>query len=124
MTRIIISWESSGISADIEDTPTGRKLLEALPFESNANTWGDEVYFPVPFQAEKEQDARQIVEPGTVCFWVEGSCLALPFGPTPISEGGECRLAAEANILGRMTNDPKLLGSVRSGDKIRVEAAE
>lgn len=122
--QIRISWGASEVLAELEDTPTSRKLMDAIPCESSANTWGDEVYFSVPFDADKEPNARQVVDPGTVCFWVEGSSLALPFGPTPISQGDECRLAAEVNILGKLVGDPQVLGTVRSGETIRVEAVE
>lgn len=119
--RIKISWGKNAVLAKLEDTPTSQKLKKALPIESSANTWGDEVYFSVPVKAAKEPNAQQVVDPGTVCFWVEGSSLALPFGPTPISEGNECRLAAKVNILGRLEGDPKKLQSVQDGDTIRID---
>ena len=66
----------------------------------------------------------QVVEPGKVGFWVEGTSLAIPFGPTPISQGNECRLAARVNILGQLDDEPKLLKSVKAGEHIRVELAQ
>jgi len=62
-----------------------------------------------------------VVEPGTVCFWVEGNALALPFGPTPVSRGDECRLVTSCNVLGAIEGDPRQLGKVRQGAAIRVE---
>ena len=121
--RIRIGWSAGEVSARLEDKPTTRRILEVLPCESRANTWGDEVYFEIPVQTELEEDARQVVDPGTVCFWVEGRSLALPFGPTPISEGNECRLVTRVNILGKIEGDPQLLDSIRDGDMIRVEVA-
>lgn len=121
MTQIRISWGQGAVTATLQDTPTTRKLLSALPCSSSANTWGDEVYFRVPIESEREADAQQVVDPGTVGFWVEGRSLAIPFGPTPISEGEECRLAAKVNILGQLEGDPKLLKSVNPGDSIQVE---
>ncbi len=109
------------ILAELFDTPTARALLTALPCESSANTWGEEVYFSVPVSVELEADARQVVEPGTVCFWVEGSSLALPYGPTPISEGNECRLVSQVNFLGIILGDPQSLGSIDAGDRITLE---
>jgi hypothetical protein len=82
------------------------------------------VYFEVPVEAALAPDARQVVEPGAVCFWVQGSSLALPFGPTPVSRGDECRLVTEVNVLGRIEGDPKELGKVRAGEVIRVERVE
>lgn len=121
MARIRISWPSGFITARLEPTPTAQKLLDALPARSSANTWGDEVYFSVPVKALLEADARQVVDPGTVCFWVEGNSLALPFGPTPVSRGNECRLVTKVNILGKLEDDPRLLSGVGDGDEITVE---
>jgi hypothetical protein len=81
------------------------------------------VYFSVPVEAALEKDAKQVVDPGTVCFWVEGSSLALPFGPTPVSKGNECRLVARVNILGKIEGEPTLLKTVKDGDRVHVELA-
>ncbi|HXH02910.1 MAG TPA: cyclophilin-like fold protein [Candidatus Competibacteraceae bacterium] len=123
MTRIRISWPAGAITAVLDDTPTARKLIDALPLESRANTWGDEVYFSTPLRTALEPDARDVVDPGTVCFWVQGHSLAIPFGPTPVSRGNECRLVADVNILGRLEDDPQALRSVRPGDIIQVQRA-
>ena len=119
--RIRISWSQGEVTAFLNDTPTARRLLDALPCESDAHTWGDEVYVGVPVETELEPDAKQVVDPGTVCFWVEGQSLAIPFGPTPISQGDECRLVTEVNILGKLEDDPSRLGSVSDGEMMRVE---
>lgn len=107
----------------LDDTPSAAALLEAVPFESSAQTWGDEVYFAAPISVDLEPHARQIVEPGTVCFWVEGSALALPYGPTPISTDGKPKLVSRCNVLGHVVGDARALAKVRAGDKVRVEMA-
>jgi hypothetical protein len=122
-SRIVIKWSESALEAELLDTPTSRALLNALPIESRASTWGDEVYFEIPINAELEPDAVEVVDPGTVCFWVQGSSLALPFGPTPVSKGNECRLVTRVNVLGRIVGDAKALKSVKSGTRIRVDLA-
>ena len=86
-----------------------------------ASTWGEEVYFELPVCVEVEPNARQVVEEGTLCFWVEGRSLALPYGPTPISQGDECRLIAPVNVLGRIEGDSRVLSAVQAGVPIRVE---
>lgn len=68
-----------------------------------------------------EPDAQQVVEPGTVCYWVEGSSLALPFGRTPASQGDEPRLVTRCNVLGKIEGDPRELKKVKPGVAIRVE---
>ncbi|MEC3952644.1 cyclophilin-like fold protein [Nocardia sp. CDC153] len=122
-TRIRITWPANQLTATLEDTPTTRALVAALPISSSANTWGEEVYFDTGVSVPRELDARQIVDPGTVAFWTDGDSLALPYGPTPISHGDECRLASACNVLGAFDGDARLLATVRPGDPIRVELA-
>ena len=119
--RIRISWPSGNLTATLDDTPTAQALSKALPLSSTARTWGEEVYFDTGVSVSRETDARQVVEPGTVAFWTEGDALALPYGPTPISRGDECRLASPCNVLGQIDGDPRLLARVRDGDPVRVE---
>ena len=40
-----------------------------------------------------------------------------------LSARDECRLAAVVNVIGRLDGDPTVLGAIRDGDRIRVEAA-
>ncbi|MFC8506353.1 cyclophilin-like fold protein [Streptomyces sp. NPDC057411] len=121
--RIRISWPAGHTTATIEETPTSKALAGALPIVSTARTWGEEVYFDTPVSVAVESGARQVVAPGTVAFWTEGDALALPYGPTPISQGDEPRLASPCNILGALDGDPRILATVRDGDPIRVELA-
>ncbi len=107
----------------LKDTPTAKAVYEAAPFEARAQTWGEEVYFTTPVSAKLEADARQVVEPGTVCFWTEGDALALPYGRTPISTDARPKLANPCNVLGKVLGDPKALGKIHAGEKIRLEKA-
>ena len=118
--RIRIAWPKGAASAALNDTPTARALVAALPLKAKGQTWGEEVYFEIPIEATLEKDAKQIVPPGTVCFWVEGSSLALPWGRTPISEGDEPKLVTRCNVLGRIDGEARQLASVRSGDSISL----
>jgi len=118
--RIRITWPGGEVIANLEETPTARSLVAALPIHSSARTWGEEVYFEAQAPIKLEREARQIVEPGTVCYWVEGGSLALPWGRTPMSEGGESRLVSRCNVLGHIDGDPRELASVNSGDAVTV----
>jgi hypothetical protein len=118
--RIRIAWPKGAVSATLEDTPTARALVAALPTNAKAQTWGEEVYFELPVKAKLEADAKQVVPSGSVCFWVEGSSLALPWGRTPVSQGDESRLVTRCNVLGAIDGDPRRLASVRSGDTITL----
>jgi hypothetical protein len=111
------------LTLELLDTPTAKALLAALPFQARAQTWGEEVYFTTPVSAELEPDARQVVEPGTVCFWTQGDALALPYGRTPISTDARPKLANPCNVLGKIVGDPRALSKVKPGDPVKVEKA-
>ena len=120
--RLAVTIGKARLLVELLDTPTARALVEALPFESRAQTWGEEVYFATPVSVPLEKDARQVVEPGTACFWIEGNAIALPYGRTPISTDARPKLASPCNVLGKLERFAEL-ASVRAGDRIRVEAA-
>ena len=110
------------ITACLSDSATANAIHAALPFESKAQTWGDEVYFSTPVTNQiLEDDAKDVVELGELAFWVEGNCIAIGFGPTPISHGNEIRLAARTNIWAHTDYDLTMLKNVRSGDQIKVK---
>ena len=118
--KIRITAGKVTLEAELRDTPTTRALVDAAPFESSASTWGDEVYFNTPVHAKLEADAKQVVEPGTVCFWTQGDALALPFGRTPNSTDERPKLANPCNVLGSI-KDFSALKNIKAGQKIRVE---
>lgn len=119
--KLSLRFKSGELEVELLDTPTARALLEALPFDSRAQTWGEEVYFATPVKAKLERDGRQVVEPGTVCFWTEGDAIALPYGRTPISTDERPRLASRCNVLGSIVGDPKRLAAVKGGETVTVE---
>lgn len=121
---INISWPGGEITARLEPSATTAALAAALPCQAQANTWGEEVYFGVPIKTQLDPDAVDVVPPGTVCFWVQGSSLALPYGPTPVSVGEECRLVTRVNVLGKIDGDPRQLARIRDGARLTVSRIE
>ena len=121
MKKIILKIGPISLAVKLLDTPTAKEILKYVPFTSSVNTWGNEVYFNTPVSVSKETDAKDIVKAGEIAFWVEGNCIAIGFGPTPISQENEIRLAAKTNIWGQSLTDVKLLSKAKDGDPVSVE---
>jgi len=124
MPRIRITTGPVSLVARLRDTPTAAAILAVLPCASQAHTWGEEVYFRVPIETTLEADARDVVQPGELAFWVEGNSIAIGFGPTPMSREQEIRLATRTNIWADSEDDVRQLAVVGDGDPVRVELLE
>jgi hypothetical protein len=127
MPRIRFELGTLALDAELLDTPTARLIAAALAkaaLTSSAQTWGEEVYFEVPIDAAREKDARAVLVPGEIAYWPDGRCIAIGFGRTPISRGGETRLASPCNIFAKALSDVKTLAAVKSGAAIKVTMLE
>jgi hypothetical protein len=121
MRKLKIIVGSVELTAELYDTPTADAIYNSLPIESEAHTWGEEVYFSTPIKVIRESDAKDVVDAGELAFWVEGNSIAIGFGRTPISVGDEIRLAAKTNIWGRALQPVDALRVARDGDPVRLE---
>jgi hypothetical protein len=68
------------IEAELHDTPTAQKIAGALPIDASFNTWGDEIYFPIPVTSELDDNAREVVELGDLGYWPPGKAFCIFFG--------------------------------------------
>ncbi len=113
MNRVRITLGDIVVTVTLDASNTARLLEEAMPFESTAQRWGDEVYFQTPVEAG-EENAQAEVPSGTVAYWPPGKALCLFFGQKPYSP---------VNVVGQVEGDATVLAGVKDGDAVRVERA-
>ena len=121
--RIRIVTDATGpVEASLTDESpdTAKAVWEALPIEARANTWGDDIYFGIPVDADPE-NPREVVELGDIAYWPPGNAFCIFFGRTPASRGDEIRPASAVNVFGKVEGDPKVFKKVRSGERVRIE---
>ena len=120
-----IKIKAGNVEADavLNDSPTAKKIYEALPIEARGNTWGDEIYFAIPVKSSLEKDAKELVEVGDLGYWPSGSAFCIFFGPTPVSRGNEVRPASAVNVIGKVSGDAKVFKKVADGAKVKIEKA-
>ena len=118
---ILIRAGGVTVTAALNDSPAAGALWDALPITGRVQTWGDEIYFPIPVDAAEAPDAAETVDKGAVAYWPPGSALCLFWGPTPMSRGDEIRPASAVNVIGAIDGDPTVLAAVPGGAEIVVE---
>jgi hypothetical protein len=121
MPDIRITAGSVAILATLGGSSTAAAIRAALPITGQVSTWGDEIYFAIPVDADEEPGASAVVGIGDIAYWPPGTALCLFFGPTPASRGNEIRAASAVNVVGRIEGDATLLRQVRDGTSVRVE---
>jgi uncharacterized protein len=123
--KIRIVFKGLSLEAKLNRSDTAKKVADALPIESTARTWGDEIYFEIPVDALPEPDARRDVEAGELGYWPEGKSFCVFFGPTPASKDDNPRAYSEVNIIGRLAETPvEKLKTIKSGSKVKIEQAK
>jgi hypothetical protein len=109
--QIRIVTDAVSDTAQLNDCATADDIWNALPITSGARIWGDEVYFPIPVDAEP-QDAQEEVPSGTLAYWPPGKCFCIFFGQRP---------ASPVNVVGELDGAPEQWSAVREGAQIRIE---
>ena len=122
MNSINLKFSNYTLNIKLRSTNTANAIKNILPFKSIVKTWGEEIYFEIPIEEslDLENDAKDIINVGEIAYWIEGKCIAIGYGKTPISKGNEIKLAARTNIWGDALLNIKELNKIKDGDKVVV----
>jgi hypothetical protein len=120
LRKIRITAANVTCEATLNATATARAIWDALPFEVQGTTWGEEIYFSIPVNCAPESP-HEVVEMGDLGYWPPGSAFCIFFGPTPASRGSEIRPASPVNVFGRIDGDAAIFKAVRSSSNVKVE---
>jgi uncharacterized protein len=118
--KINLKTANLTMKAELNDTTISGKIIEKLPIKAKVNTWGDEIYFPVPVKSQNENGVT-VVQSGDLCFWPPSGCFCIFFGKTPISKGDEIQPASEVTIIGKLQGKPEEWKVVNDGEEIVIE---
>ena len=121
MKSIRISAANVSLISELNDSPTAQAIWEALPIESIAQRWGDEIYFEIPVKLEQESQARSDMAVSEIAYWPPGNAFCIFFGPTPASRGKQPRAASPVNPIGHIVGDATQFRAVKDGEEIRIE---
>ena len=98
---MIINYNDFNLNIRLNNSQTSKAIQKLDDFTAKINTWGKEIYFETPLKTAKlEPNSRDVINLGEVAYWIEGSSIAIGFGPTPASLGTEIRLVTKVNIIG------------------------
>jgi uncharacterized protein len=123
-TPIKIRTEELELSAELNDSPSAKKLVSLLPLEFTMSRWGDEYYGDCGIKVDLSQDARDVMEVGELAVWPTGSALCIFFGPTPASKGNEPRAVSPVTPVGRLIDNPEALKKLGSSIHVRIETSK
>ena len=111
------------IDIELLDTQTSKDISKTMSFESEINTWGDEIYFKTPIMNIKlEKSSRNVLNFGEIAYWTQGNSIAIGFGPTPLSFSDEIRLITNVNIWGKfdiIKFDINFFKSIKQGNIVK-----
>jgi hypothetical protein len=111
------------LAAELNDSPTARAIVAALPIRGKGSRWGDEIYFRIPVSQMPSSDARAEVDVGELAYWPPGQAFCIFFGRTPASSSERPCAASPVNPVGRVLGDATLLRNVSDGAEVTLDRA-
>jgi len=123
-TPIKIKIGTLELSAELNESPTAKKLISLLPLEFSMSRWGDEYYGDCGIRTVLSQDARDVMEVGELAVWPTGNALCIFFGTTPASKGDEPRAVSPVNPVGRLLDNSDSLKRLGSSIQVRIATSK
>jgi hypothetical protein len=117
---IVIKIGDITLEANLNESKTARLVWEALPIEGNGQTWGDEIYFNIPVDADLESP-KATVNLGDLGYWPTGNAFCIFFGRTPVSGEDDIVPASPVDVIGRVTSDVSVLKGITEPGKVKVK---
>jgi len=119
MFTLTLFLPNGRMQVNLNDTKTAKDVYQGAPYRSQAQLWGDEIYFSTRLQIEPENPVS-VVEKGDVAYWQPGQAICIFFGPTPNSQGDEIRPASPVQVIGKIEGDFDLLKKIENGEIITL----
>ena len=116
-----IKFKNVVFEVELNDSGTAKIIESLLPIKSAVQKWGDEIYCYIKEDLELEEEATDVVPKGSVCYWPDGPALCIFYGPTPVSEGSECRAASLVNVIGEIKGSLDKIREVQVNEEIIFE---
>lgn len=111
---MIIELPGLSTKAVLNSSKAAQALYRSLPVSGQGQLWGKEIYFMVELELPSE-NLQPVVEKGDLAYWPAGPALCIFFGPTPASQGDECRAASPVQVVGKVAAPPEELEKVKAG---------
>lgn len=67
------------------------------------------------------ENGKDVLDVGDIAYWPPGKSMCIFFGHTPSSKGSEGAYSA-VSVFGKIIGDARIFGTVKEGERIRVEA--
>ena len=77
--KIRITTGPVQVSAELNDSVTAQRIIEALPIHAKVKLWGGEIYFETDIEAELEDESTEVLEEGQLAFWPDGKTFCIFF---------------------------------------------
>lgn len=111
------------LRGSLDDSSLAERVWALLPFETDGESWGKEIYFPVQLKAANTAPVVT-VKVGDIAYWPDGPDLCLFFGPTPKSIDAQPVALSPVTVIGTFECNPDDFVRIehrRRGIPVRIE---